>query len=231
LKEITSKDVLFEDINKRLNRGDLSDKSYIYQDIVSFIMNQEDHFIKDLLKIVGLVNVIYLMYQIKNPRKVVRVRFLDRSKVGDDCKILDGYFFSYEENHRNTIDSLEKKGLIEIMDNRVYDFAHTSDPVILTLVKGKICTEGKRREEIFELIPTNSNLVVEFRNPSVVAGYVDSYSKITPISFSEIVPFLKDFFKGLYIILSEELIECKISSEKESSRSYCTFMFKPNKKL
>lgn len=236
LKEITSKDILLEDINKRLNKNDLIDESYIYQDIVSFIINQEDHFIIDLLKIIGLVNIIYLMFQIKNPRKVVRIRFLDRSKVGNDCKLLDGYFFSYEDDHRTMIDQLERKKLIEVIDNKIYDFAHTSDPVILNVTRGKICTEGKRREEIFELMPTNSNLVIEFRNPNTIARYIEPEKKI--LSFSQIIPFLKNFFEGLHMILIEEIADFYTyassidKKEKDQSKSYCSLMFKPKiKKL
>lgn len=231
LKEITSKDELLGDIKDRLNSGDFKDESNIYQDIVAFVINQEDHFRNDLLKIVGLVNIIYLMYQIRNPRKVVRLRFLDRSKVGDYCKILDGYFFFYEGDSINKIDDLENRGLVEVIENKVYDFAHTSDPVILTLERGKICTQGHRREEIFELMPTNSNLVIEFRDPDLVARFIQPQASKT-ISFSNIVPFLKSFFNGLHRILAPPP-PIQLSSLEPSSRSYCTFMFNPvnNNKL
>jgi hypothetical protein len=229
IKEITSRDILLEDINKRLDNSGLVDDSDIYQDIVSFIINKESHFLRDLLKIIGLINMIYLMYQIKNPKKVVRLKFLDRSKVGSDCKILDGYFFSYEGNHKKNIDGLESKGLVEVIDNKVYDFAHTSDPIILTTLRGKICTMGKRREELFELMPTNSNLVIEFRNPEVMT---DNFSLSRVIPFYNILPFLREFFKNLNIILLSELSDIlddkddKDDKDEEKRCKDCILMFK-----
>lgn len=140
------------------------------------------------------------MNRIKNPKKVVKLRFLDKSKIGNNCKILDGYFFSYEGQNKTKIIKLEKLGLIEVMDNKVYDFAHTSDPILLTYSNEKICTKGPRREELFELIPNNSNLIIELRSPEHIVNH-----QCDSIYMKHINIFLNDIFVGLNKIFKDFL--------------------------
>jgi len=81
-----------------------------------------------LLNIMTLINMKYLVYKILNPDKVVKVKFIKRDMIRNDCKTLDGYFYSYEGSNIKTINKLVKSGYIKIIGNKIYDFAYIFDP-------------------------------------------------------------------------------------------------------
>lgn len=221
LKEITRLNPVYINIYRRLLNNPLnySDDDDIYEDIIAYILLNDKSNNDDLIIILSTVNLIYIMNRIKNPKKVVKLRFLDKSKIGNNCKILDGYFFSYEGQNKTKIIKLEKLGLIEVMDNKVYDFAHTSDPILLTYSNEKICTKGPRREEVFELIPNNSNLIIELRSPENIVDFEDDW-----IYMKDINPFLDDIFFRLNKIFKKflewnEIIPSSSSPSQSRSRS------------
>ena len=175
----------------------------VYQDIVGFITTTNYDYEKGIriFKIVSLINTIYLIHKIFNPQKVVKLKInREKIKIKRDCKFLDGYYYSYEGESKELVDELVTKNIAEIINNTVYDFSHTSDPQILEVDRKEI--EGtinsicpSDREELFEYIPEDSNLIIEVRTPEKILG-----RKEPVIEFKDIEKYLSQIFTRINII-------------------------------
>lgn len=235
------------DIIRRLDdnliyTGDITSK---YEDIILFMETRGYHKYNNIMYTIIIINIIYLIYRILNPKKVVKLR-INRDKIGKDCKFLDGYYYSYEEDSKNVIDELVLENYAEIMNDTVYDFAHTSDPQVLVVEKTSsmdiksICPSA--REELFEYIPEDSNLIVELRYPEHFTKNYNSHLSFKDIKnflseiFSDINNIFKDFIQTYILVKSKE--EPEVSQqvsyqEPEPSKKqsqYCSIMFRPKSK-
>ena len=228
-----------EEILKRLDDDTIypTDNTNKYQDICAFMsaMNYEGY--KKIVLYVSLINALYLIYKILNPQKVVKLK-IDRKKIKQDCKFLDGYYYSYEGDSKELIDDLVSKNFAQIINNTVYDFAHTSDPQILEVEKKDITMEIKSicpsaREELFEYIPEDSNLILEIRGPEVFTEMYKSGS----LNFYNIKNFLNELFtkidtlfKNFLIPIFPESQQRKLSESQPPNilipQGSCTTMFR-----
>ncbi len=229
-----------EDILKKIDEEKhecITDK---YQDVIAYIISKRggDYVNVSLLT---YINAYYLINGILNPKKVVKLNF-DRKRIKKGCKILDGYYYSYNGDNKLLIDELVSKGQVSIIKNKVYDYAHTSDAPILFVdrdeITGRITSIcSSRREELFEYIPENSNLILEVRTPE---KFINNPSNL--ISLYCIEGFLKSFFLSIKKLFVEFLdiqdtqdipstFTKHESIKKESYKGYgCTLMFNPKRK-
>ena len=120
--------------------------------------------------------MIYLIHKILHPNTVVKLK-INRDRIGKGCKFLDGYYYSYEGESKKIIDELVLENYAEIIDDTSYSFAHTVDPQVLSVKRSEdmevesICPSS--REELFEYIPEDSNLIVEIRAPEIFTKNYD----------------------------------------------------------
>jgi len=201
IKQIATDDN--EDIIARLKRRIYpTNNTNKYQDISAFMRSINYNKYNQIMTFITLVNASYLMKKIFNPQKVVKLK-IKGEKIKQGCKFLDGYYYSYEGESKDVIDDLVSKKYAKIINNTIYDFAHTSDPQILEVEKKgmseieSICPSD--REELFEYIPEDSNLIIEVRYPEHLIDKKSDEEKkdSSSIEFRNITDFIKEFFSTI----------------------------------
>ena len=213
--------------------------TYVYEDIIGFLTTTgyNDEKLNKIINIVAFINTIYLIYKILHPQKVVKLK-INRKKIKNDhkCKFLDGYYYSYQGESKTLVDELVRKKIAEIINNTVYDFSHTSDPQILEVEREEITSKIKSicpsdREETFEYIPENSNLIVEVRGPEKFLDDVGSSFKFSSILdcsskiFTKINTIFTSFLKDQKYDLSSSYF-----SKMLPTFGSCSVMFRPKAK-
>jgi hypothetical protein len=190
------------DILRKIEDEKYEDVTDKYQDVIAYMISTDNSDYKNVSSVITFINAYYLIYQLFNPRKVVKLSF-DRKRIKKGCKILDGYYYSYEGQNKELIDELVSKGQVRIINNRVYDYSHTSDPPLLVVDRPgrvqSICSS--RREELFEYIPEDSNLIIEVRTPEDFTQNQDDNG----IHLHKIEDFLSRFFQSIKNIFTEFL--------------------------
>lgn len=122
-------------------------------------------------------------------------------------KNIDGYLYSYEGSSRTEIDKLIRSNDIEIINNKIYGFAYIFDPPAIYTSGSKIKTTT--RQELFEYIPEDSNLIVEIRAPEKFAYYYIFGQEHIPLerfknlSYKDMNIFLERFFGSIYKIFRD----------------------------
>jgi len=103
-----------------------------------------------------------MLYDIINPVPVIRIYIPDKTNIKKGCYVLDRYIYSYIPGpDRELVDNLLSHGLIE----KEGEYLYSGQPPVLELEEGKLCCNF--REELFEWIPDNSNVIVELRNAAM----------------------------------------------------------------
>ena len=142
-----------------------------------------------------------LLYDIFNPVKSVKVYILDKNKFGKKIcqsnKILDGYLYSYIDGRdKDLIDQLVREDFIRIQGP--YDYAG-QPPLLFPVKKHRktyICTNF--RQELFEWIPADSNLVIELRGPEKLTHSSEfKGSEGSSVKLIELPKFYREMFEGL----------------------------------
>ena len=166
----------------------------------------------------------YLMYYMKNPVKVAKIKIIDKTSIGNNCHILDNYVFSYVGEDKNNIDDMVRNGLIEIKNIHLYC---GQPPVLYTKQKNTILCSNFR-EELFEWIPEDSNVIVELRSPEKL----DEKNRSSSIYINEFVDFYSNTLRILSINFSNTIKiiqelqpepQMEIESEDDESEPESTY--------
>ena len=170
----------------------------------------------ELVKILTEISSFYLIKKIMNPIKAYRVNKFIREKVDNICSnyqlVLDGSIY--------LLDKI-KNPKQYILDYEEIDFASLFDPPSLFLSKNrKLCTDS--RVEVFEMVPDNSNFIMEVRSVNLFT--YDDEKRLRPrfITLDQMTPLMKDFFEKLKTLirganLSQFLGDCRERSLREIS--------------
>ena len=149
----------------------------------------------DLIKLLTQISSFYLLKKIINPIKAYRVKKFIREKVDNECSnyqnILDGSIY--------LIDNVKNPELY-MFDYEEIDFASFFDPPSLFIKNRKICTLDQR-VEVFEMVPDNSNLIVEVRNVNLFA--YEDFERRRPkfITLDQMGTIMRDFFNKLKTLI------------------------------
>jgi hypothetical protein len=160
----------------------------------------------------------------KNPVKVAKIKIIDKTSIGNNCHILDNYVFSYVGEDKNNIDDMVRNGLIEIKNIHLYC---GQPPVLYTKQKNTILCSNFR-EELFEWIPEDSNVIVELRSPEKL----DEKNRSSSIYINEFVDFYSNTLRILSINFSNTIKiiqelqpepQMEIESEDDESEPESTY--------
>ena len=146
----TMRDKVANELTKAMSKDD---KIEVEKKMFSSDNNHKDLMIS--------LSVMYLIRQLIDPRYaryVTRVDEFDRSKIDPDQKILNGYLYNIPPNQ---LERLIKEGYIKRCTTHI-PYCHINDPPELRVANKLLQTTF--RLEMFEWIPTNSSLTLEFRN-------------------------------------------------------------------
>jgi hypothetical protein len=156
-------------------------------------MSQHNDIVRDILRFFTVLNMHCLLYKVFHPIKVVKIVVLKKEKIHRDCKVLDNYSYLYEGDDKKKIDRMRSEGIINIIG--IYDYANLEDAPVLKYHYGLnyICTDF--RAEIFEMIPDNSNIVVELRSPEKFTDNINLYKSLTLDHLSDLLLHVFDKLK------------------------------------
>ena len=128
---------------------------------VEFITNKP----KGLITYFTFLKAGMMAYDVIHPVPVVKISITDKSKIGKGCYMLDNYIYSYIEGpDRDLVDLMISEGVI----TKVGEYEYSGQPPVLEypIVEGKRIICSNFREELFEWIPENSNVIIEIRRAS-----------------------------------------------------------------
>jgi len=158
---------------------------------IEFIINNFKP--KILITYFTLLKAEMMTFDIINPVSVVKISIPDKNKIGDDCYLLDNYIYSYIEGRdRELVDLLVSDSVIKIEGEYVY----SGQPPVLEypIIDGTRVLCSNFREELFEWIPENSNVIVEIRSASILTR--DKYERV--IKIEDLPNFIASSLTDLY---------------------------------
>jgi hypothetical protein len=170
-----------------------------------------------------MLNILTRCRDIKYWKKCFRIKKFKKdisNSIGHDnsynCIIKDGYYYDttfYIKQHGNItpyyIDDNIDYFKHDYIEGDEYDFVYYTDlpylrygiPKLIIEENGKLCTHDSNRVELFELIPDNPNMIIEFRDPNAFI------KKSMNSSIEDSLNNMKEFFDLLKIIFSKYLNE------------------------
>jgi hypothetical protein len=185
---------LLEKCDQFFTKKNIESKIWFMTYVIVFKI--EDNLSEDILRFFTLLNMHCLLYKVFHPIKVAKIIVLKKEKIHSDCKVLDNYSYLYEGDHKKKIDRMRKDRIIDIIG--IYNYANLEDAPILKYYHGLnyICTDF--RAEIFEMIPENSNIIIELRSPEKFTDNVNLYKSIQLDQLSDLIELVFNRLKSVF---------------------------------